>query len=213
MNIKTEPYNYQQTILPTSGKQIIGFTDQNSIVVYQAFNHVIADYAVINLKFGGEHYSFNRMSWIKPNFLWMMYRAGWAMKENQERILAIWLPLEKFQEILSHAVHSSFDPDIYREHVLWKEAVENSEVRLQWDPDHDPQGNKLVRKAIQIGMKGNVLEKFSNEWIAKIEDMTDFVIEQRENRFSEKQVDLEIPMERPVAIANEELRKKLGITN
>src|SRR5262245_56200485 len=22
------------------------------------------------------------MSWVKPNFLWMMYRSGWATKEN-----------------------------------------------------------------------------------------------------------------------------------
>jgi len=25
----------------------------------------------------------NRMTWIKPNFLWMMYRSGWASKKNQ----------------------------------------------------------------------------------------------------------------------------------
>ena len=29
------------------------------------------------------------MSWIKPNFLWMMYRCGWAAKENQKSVLAI----------------------------------------------------------------------------------------------------------------------------
>ena len=69
------------------------------IVVYQAFNPKISSYAVENQRFGGSHYNFERMSWIKPNFLWMMYRAGWAAKEHQQNVLAIWLPLERFKEI------------------------------------------------------------------------------------------------------------------
>ncbi|WP_422570328.1 DUF4291 family protein, partial [Erwinia billingiae] len=29
------------------------------------------------------------MTWIKPSFLWMMYRSGWGMKDpGQKRILA-----------------------------------------------------------------------------------------------------------------------------
>ena len=36
-------------------------------------------------------YSTTRMTWIKPNFLWMMYRSGWAEKKGQENILAIYL--------------------------------------------------------------------------------------------------------------------------
>ena len=91
--MKTEKYTEQKLRLPISGKQIIGRKENESIVVYQAFNLNIASYAVQHQKFGGDSYSFNRMSWIKPGFLWMMHRAGWAQKENQERILAITLPL------------------------------------------------------------------------------------------------------------------------
>ncbi|HOY05022.1 MAG TPA: DUF4291 family protein [Saprospiraceae bacterium] len=61
----------------------------NILLVYQAFNPAIAAYAAEHRRFGGPAYSFNRMSWIKPNFLWMMYRAGRAAKPSQERILAI----------------------------------------------------------------------------------------------------------------------------
>ncbi|EFG35342.1 DUF4291 family protein [Fusobacterium vincentii] len=62
--------------------------DDKTIRVYQAYNNVIADEA-IKLGTFGEHFSLTRMTWIKPSFLWMMYRCGWAEKENQERILAI----------------------------------------------------------------------------------------------------------------------------
>ena len=98
------------------------------------------------------------MTWIKPNFLWMMYRSGWASKVQQERILAIQLSLEGFTEILKEAVHSSFKEDVYESRENWKEKLANSKVRLQWDPEHDPYGNKKERKAIQLGLKGEFVK-------------------------------------------------------
>ena len=97
--MKVEKYNYQQTQLPTQGKHIIAQSDDKTITVYQAYNNAIANFAVANQKFGGSSYSFNRMTWVKPNFMWMMYRAGWATKENQERILAIKIKHEGFNKI------------------------------------------------------------------------------------------------------------------
>ena len=72
-------------------------------MVYQAFCPQIAAFAVKNGKFGGPGYSFQRMTWIKTNFMWMMYRSGWAGKRDQERILAIRLSLEGFDTILANA--------------------------------------------------------------------------------------------------------------
>jgi len=68
--------------------------------VYQAYKPEIANFAVRNGFFGGAKFSFERMSWIKPNFLWMMYRSGWATKEGQENILAVKLKRSFFEEIL-----------------------------------------------------------------------------------------------------------------
>ena len=48
-----------------------------------------------------------RMTWIKPSFLWMMYRAGWGKKdENQKRILAIDISIEGFEWALEHSLLS-----------------------------------------------------------------------------------------------------------
>ena len=95
MDLETELYTEQTARLPKSGQQIIGQIQNGQIIVYQAFNPKIADFVCKNQRFGGSHYNFERMSWIKPNFLWMMYRAGWAMKENQQHILAIYFPFIK----------------------------------------------------------------------------------------------------------------------
>ena len=50
------------------------------------------------------------MSWIKPNFLWMMFRCGWATKVNQERVLAIHLRRPFFESLLAEAIPSTHSP-------------------------------------------------------------------------------------------------------
>jgi len=168
MTLTYEKYIKQKSSWPVSGRHILAQYNENSIVVYQAFCPEIADYAIIHQKFGGNHYNMNRMSWIKTNFLWMMYRSGWAQKKNQEKILAIHLSVEGFENILLNA------------YTVTRQKIENKStsdisIRLQWDPDHDPYGGKEERKAIQLGLKNDALIQFNENWIQKIEDVTEFV--------------------------------------
>lgn len=211
MKIRAEKYLEAVERLPKQGQQILAYQQDEQIVVYQAYNHQIADYAVKNQTLGGTHYSYNRMSWIKPNFLWMMFRCGWASKENQEKVLAFWLSKADFESILKQAVFSSFNPAYHTSHDYWKEELNQKEVRLQWDPDHDPFGGKLTRRAIQIGMKGIILEAFGKQQIKLIEDITDFVKEQKfhvDNRELDK---LSVPIETIYQLADESLRKRIGV--
>ncbi len=176
----TRSYLDQLESWPRTGRHILANFDAESIQVYQAYNAAIAEFAVAHQRFGGP-FSFTRMSWIKPNFLWMMYRSGWATKENQERVLAIRLRRSFFDELLTAVVPSAFDPGRYATHADWQAAVAASEVRLQWDPDHDPLGKPLDRRAVQLGLRGRTLRRFSDEAALSIEDITLFVIEQRGN--------------------------------
>ena len=208
--MQTENYKQQQEILPKSGKQIIAQATENEIIVYQAYNPQIANYAVEHQKFGGPNFSMSRMTWIKPNFMWMMYRAGWAKKKNQERILAITICLEGFKEILRNAVHSSFKSHLYENHDEWKADLEKYEVRLQWDPDHNPLGAKLERKAIQLGMKGDILQQFNDKWVAKIEDITPFVKEQHANIKADS-THLIVPRERVITMDDGGIHERIGI--
>ena len=173
-------YKEQEKIWPTEGQYILANYDENSISVYQAYRPAIADYAVKHQKFGGE-FSFTRMSWIKPNFLWMTYRAGWATKEGQERILEIRLKQSFFDEVLERAVPSSFASSEFASVEEWKRAIEVSDVRLQWDPDHDPKGLSVARRAIQLGLRGETLKRYATTELINIKDITDFVVEQRSN--------------------------------
>lgn len=179
MNLRIKKYIDQVEIWPKQGKHILAQHSDEYILVYQAYKKSISNFAVEHQFFGGE-FSFNRMTWIKPNFLWMMYRSGWGTKPGQEMTLAIKIKKNVFDDLLSCAVASSFVQSSIDTHDNWKNAVNNSEVRLQWDPDHDPTGAKEIRKAIQIGVKQSKLEIFKGEGIICIEDISDFVCEQRE---------------------------------
>lgn len=212
MKLETELYLTAQERLPKTGKQIIAQVSGEEIVVYQAYNKWIAKYAAEHQVLGGSNFSYNRMSWIKPNFLWMMYRCGWASKENQERVLALWLRKTDFEVILSQAVHSSFQAEDYSDRDAWKQDLEQKEVRLQWDPDHDPYGNKLDRRAIQLGLKGNMLEAFGREMVTRIEDITEFVQEQKILVDSNRTEQLIVSVEQVYEVQNIALEKIVRIT-
>lgn len=133
--------------------------------MYQAYKPSIAAGIVANQSFVGvEDFSLTRMTWVKTNFLWMMYRCGWAAKHNQERVLAIWIKRAAFERLLTLArTHGSTNGET---------------VRLQWDPDHLPNGDSHpYRRAVQLGLKG--IQGFLNgSDLLRIEDVTPFVLEQ-----------------------------------
>ncbi|PZF71652.1 DUF4291 domain-containing protein [Taibaiella soli] len=212
MKIEIENYESSLLHLPNAGKQIIGHEQLDEIVVYQAYNNSIANYTVANQKLGGSKFSYERMSWIKPNFLWMMFRCGWAEKENQERVLALWMKKSFLEKILSEAVPSTYKPHLYKDIKDWQRDLKQKEVRLQWDPDHSPYGGKPERRAIQLGLKGEMLEQFGQQEITLIEDVTDFVKEQHEYVKSRQLNHLMIPVERTTYINDAKTRNRIGIS-
>lgn len=178
--MRFETYTEQIISWPTEGRHILAQSDETSVVVYQAYRPSIADHAVAHQRFGGD-FSFSRMSWIKPNFLWMMFRCGWAAKEGQERVLAITLKRSFFEGLLLAAVPSGFHGSGFDSKEAWQLAIQDSEVRLQWDPDHDPFGAPVARRAIQLGLRGDTLAEFATDAVLRVEDMTAFVHAQRAN--------------------------------
>ncbi len=153
-------------------KQIRAIFDDSSIIVYQAYNRKIAMSALKYQTFKSPPYKMNRMTWIKPSFLWMMYRSGWATKPNQEYILAIKITREGFEWALNNSCLSHFDSNIHESHEQWKNKLKNSPVRIQWDPERDIYMNKLNYRSIQIGLSDIAVTKYVNEWILSIEDIT-----------------------------------------
>merc|ERR1712224_146522 len=150
----------------------VGEWDEEGVFFYQAFNATIADWAVKHQRFGGPGFSPSRMTWIKPSFAWMLYRAGYGGKDaNQERILKVKLPHDVVAEILGRCFEGH--------------GTGRREGHIQWDParsllrsEHtEKKGHGLEpakedgQRAIQIGMK-NDLSKYYVTGTTSITDVT-----------------------------------------
>ena len=212
MNLQTEPYLAQSQSWPREGRHILAQFDDDSVVVYQAYRSEIGHFAAEHNCFGGA-WSRTRMSWIKPNFGWMMFRSGWGAKENQEVTLAVRLRREFFERLLARAVPSGFDARLYEAEAAWKSDVARSDVRLQWDPDHSPSGGALKRRAIQLGLRGATLEEYAGQAIIEIEDISAFVASQRVHVQSGELDKLETPRERVFVPRDQMVAARLGLAH
>jgi hypothetical protein len=212
MKLATELYSEQAKRWPPEGRHILAHYDDQCIIVYQAYRPSIGRFTIEHGHFGGG-FSLSRMSWIKPNFMWMMYRCGWGTKEGQEVILGLRLRREFFDGILAQAVQSSYYEGHYPSREQWQEALAASAVRLQWDPDHDPSGAKLERRAIQLGLRGDVLQAFSKRELVAVIDMTEFVAEQRPHAAVAGFAGLRTPVERAYVPSDPAVGRRLGLAS
>ena len=153
-------------------RQIRAVYDEQTIRVYQAYSDAIADSALANGTFVSPPFKMERMTWIKPSFLWMMYRAGWGLKDqSQKRILAIDITREGFEWALRHSCLSH--PSEAMSAQEWQQAKANAPVRIQWDPERDLFLQPLEHRAIQVGLSKRAVALYATEWICKITDVTD----------------------------------------
>jgi hypothetical protein len=160
-------------IQPTAGivNEIRALYDERTIRVYQAYSDTIADAALAHGTFVSPPFKMERMTWIKPSFLWMMYRSGWAKKDiGQSRVLAIDISHEGFQWALDHSCLSH--PGTGQNMDEWLAKKEESPVRVQWDPERDIYLQPLPVRAIQIGLSKLAVELYVNQWIEQITDVT-----------------------------------------
>ncbi|MGN9780764.1 DUF4291 domain-containing protein [Nonomuraea sp. ZG12] len=251
-------------------RQIRAAYDEESITVYQAYDPALADPAVAAQRFVAP-FKRERMTWIKPSFLWMMYRCGWATKPGQTRVLAIALTHEGFAWALAHSCLShpdassssspspvanpgpspSFSPgpgpsagphsrpaggagglgssahpagaavtraddragrvgqEIGRRE--WAERLRRSPVRIQWDPERDPHHNALPYRSIQIGLSGEAVTRYIEEWTLSITDVTERVHDLHTALRAGQDIAPRLPVERAYALSDD-LARTIGAT-
>ncbi|WP_294301236.1 DUF4291 domain-containing protein [uncultured Chryseobacterium sp.] len=210
MKLKLKNYKEQIQDWPQEGHHLMAQYDDEKIIVYQSYRKEIGEFAVRNQYFGGP-FSLERMTWIKPNFLWMMYRNGWGTKEEQEYVLAIHLKMDAFRKYLENAVYSSYNDRLGISREEWQDEVKESSARLQWDPDHDPFGAKMERRAIQVGLRNDLIRSFAREDLILIENISEFVKEQHQFVLNGDLDQLMLPEEKRLLFDDEVLNNKLRL--
>ncbi|HEY3607385.1 MAG TPA: DUF4291 domain-containing protein [Pseudonocardiaceae bacterium] len=152
-------------------RQVRAEHDDDTITVYQAYPPGIADAALAAGTFVAP-FKRERMTWIKPSFLWMAYRSGWAGKPGQERVLAVRLRRDGFAWALAHSCLSHYDPDTHADQAAWSRRLRESPVRIQWDPERGLHHEPLAHRAIQVGLRDDAVHRYVDEWIVSIADLT-----------------------------------------
>ncbi|HTW97729.1 MAG TPA: DUF4291 domain-containing protein [Acidimicrobiales bacterium] len=152
-------------------RQVRAAFDARTIVVYQAYSPAIAEPAIAAGRFVPP-FRLDRMTWIKPSFLWMMYRCGWATKPGQERVLAVSITRDGFEWSLANSSLSHHDSAVYASHAEWVERKNRTPVRVQWDPERSLLLEPMERRAIQIGLGGDAVRRYVNDWTVGIADVT-----------------------------------------
>lgn len=145
--------------------------DRDTIVIYQAYSSAIADPALKARRFVPP-FSFGRMTWIKPSFLWLMHRSNWGQKKDQERTLAVRIKHSGWDKALSLAVLTSFDSKIFLSPDVWRTQFEAAIVHLQWDTERSLRGAPLSQFSIQIGLSRQIISEYVQDWIVSIEDLS-----------------------------------------
>ena len=142
-----------------------------TLTVYQAYPAEIADPALAAGRFVAP-FKPDRMTWIKPSFLWMMYRCGWATKPGQERVLAVEITRSGFEWALAHACLSHFEPELYADRRDWGSRMKESPVRVQWDPERSLTLQPLPYRSLQVGLGPPAVARYVNDWIVRLDDVT-----------------------------------------
>jgi hypothetical protein len=155
----------------TALREIRADSDRDTLVVYQAYGDEIADAALAAGRFVPP-FSTNRMTWIKPSFLWLMERSGWGTKSNQTRILAVRIARAAWDGALRRGVPTSFAAGVHRSIDAWLEEFETAAVHVQWDPERSLQGKKLEQRSIQVGIGRTLIGEYASQWIQEIRDLT-----------------------------------------
>ncbi|MCF2526255.1 DUF4291 family protein [Yinghuangia soli] len=133
----------------------------DTITVYQAYPAAVADAALAAGQFAAP-FSFRRMTWIKPSYLWLMKRSNWGRKPGQERILAVRITRAGWEQALALAVPTTGDPG----------ALAAADVHVQWDPERSLRGAALNHYSIQIGVGRPRIREFAEDWTTGITDLT-----------------------------------------
>ncbi|MFC9231799.1 DUF4291 domain-containing protein [Streptomyces decoyicus] len=152
-------------------RRIRALHTDTTVTVYQAYSPALGVPAARDGRFPVA-WKRERMTWIKPSFLWMMYRCGWGAKADQETALAVEIDRGGFDWALRNACLSHYDPDEHPDRRAWQRQLKGTPARVQWDPERDLRLQALPYRSLQLGLAGEASRRYADEWTVAITDVT-----------------------------------------
>jgi hypothetical protein len=72
-------------------------------------------------------------------------------------------------------------------------------------------GNKLARRAIQLGLAGELIRKLAHEWIVEVIDVSAIVLQQRAFATALGVSELQTPVEKVYPVSDPGVVSRLGL--
>lgn len=193
-------------------RQVRAVYKPETLIVYQAVPVPVALAAARAGKFVPP-YKRDDIMWIRPSFLWMMYRCQWATAVGQERVLEVEMTREGFEWALTHSCLAQYDHAYYGDRETWAAALRSSQVRVQWEPERSLQLTPLPQRSLQVGIGVEVIDRYVNEWTVDVNDITHQVrrIAEHVRRGDDHRAGSMLPDERPYPLPRA-LAKSLHIS-
>ncbi|MCB5168214.1 DUF4291 domain-containing protein [Streptomyces bambusae] len=160
-----------ENVPPVPRQQIRAVHTDTTVTVYQAYAPRLGLPAARDGRFPAA-WKRDRMTWIKPSFLWMMYRCGWGTKPDQETVLAVEITREGFDHAIRNACLSHYVRGLHPDEATWKRRLRATEARIQWDPERDLHLSPLPHRSLQLGLSGTLSHAYADEWTVAIRDVT-----------------------------------------
>ncbi|BCK70326.1 hypothetical protein Srufu_042790 [Streptomyces libani subsp. rufus] len=152
-------------------RRIRALYTERTVTVYQAYSPALGLPAARDGRFPAA-WKRERMTWIKPSFLWMMYRCGWGAKADQETVLAVEIERDGFDWALRNACLSHYDTGEHADRAAWQRELKGAPARVQWDPERDLGLRALPYRSLQLGLSGEASRRYADEWTVAIRDVT-----------------------------------------
>ncbi|MFF8411554.1 DUF4291 domain-containing protein [Streptomyces omiyaensis] len=160
---------------PPSGdepeRRVRALHTDTTVTVYQAYPPEIGLPAARDGRFPAP-WKRDRMTWIKPSFLWMMYRSGWGTEDGQETVLAVEITREGFEWALRRACLSSYVRGFHADREAWRRELRRAPARVQWDPERSLRLGPLPYRSLQLGLAGEAAGRYADEWTVSVRDVT-----------------------------------------
>ncbi|MFF2350781.1 DUF4291 domain-containing protein [Kitasatospora sp. NPDC058115] len=171
---RTAPAGAPPDDAPEPRRRVRALHTGTTVTVYQAYPPEIGRAAARDGRFPAQ-WKRDRMTWIKPSFLWMMYRCGWAAKEGQETVLAVEIDRAGFTWALEHACPAHYERGLHPDRASWQRELKRAPARVQWDPERDLHLRPLPYRSLQLGLAGEAARRYADEWTVSVTDVTPLV--------------------------------------
>ncbi|GAA3842067.1 DUF4291 family protein [Streptomyces chiangmaiensis] len=94
------------------------------------------------------------------------------MKAGQETVLAVEISRDGFEWALCHACLSGYVRGVHLDRPAWHRQLKRSPARVQWDPERDLHLQPLPYRSLQLGLSGEAVRRYADEWTVAIRDVT-----------------------------------------